>query len=126
MTNKNKLKDMPREEAERLASEGKLIIMTNIQDFLEEEKKEFKKTIQERTMNEDNPQYVLGWNACRYLSNDFIFAHDQRLLAFLKERVEELTPDNFKCYCVGEDGCYANCPKSYKEALDDIITLLTK
>lgn len=24
-----------------------------------------------RIMNEDNPQYVLGWNACRYLSEDF-------------------------------------------------------
>ena len=26
----------------------------------------------ERLLNEDNPQYVLGWNACRYLSKDFI------------------------------------------------------
>ena len=41
----------------------------------------YDKQIQERILNEDNPQYVLGWNACRYLSKQFIkdFLMEKRL-----------------------------------------------
>jgi len=43
--------------------------------------KVYDKQIQERILNEDNPQYVLGWNACRYLSKQFIkdFLMEKRL-----------------------------------------------
>ena len=45
---------------------------TKLTTFEEEKLREFDKTIQQRTMDKDNPQYVLGWNTCRYLSRDFL------------------------------------------------------
>ena len=39
--------------------------MSNIQSKII---KSYNEKIPTRIMNEDNPQYVLGWNACKYLS----------------------------------------------------------
>lgn len=53
---------------------------TTLTTFEEEKLDEFDQIIQERILNEDNPQYVLGWNACRYLSRNLLFSslHQQR------------------------------------------------
>ena len=46
----------------------------------------------ERLLNEDNPQYVLGWNACRYLSKDFI----QKLLNKQAEEYQRVLEESKK------------------------------
>ena len=40
--------------------------------FKEEVSKTYDNKIPERILNEDNPQYILGWNACRYLSKSVL------------------------------------------------------
>jgi hypothetical protein len=46
--------------------------MKTINDIIKASEERFDEKIQERILNEDNPQYVLGWNACRYLSKSFL------------------------------------------------------
>lgn len=58
--------------------------------FEEEKLREYDKTIQQRTMNKDNPQYVLGWNACRYLSRDFLLSSLQQQREMIRKEVEKL------------------------------------
>jgi len=49
--------------------------------------KQYKEKVQVRTMNEDNPQYVLGWNACRYLSEKFILFYNEELKQQILKRI---------------------------------------
>ena len=63
---------------------------TKLTTFEEEKWREFDKTIQDRTLNEDNPQYVLGWNACRYLSRDFLCQALRQQREMIRKEVEKL------------------------------------
>lgn len=96
---------------------------------MKKEIKEFDKTIQERIMNKDNPQYVLGWNACRYLAREFI----NKALSQQKKEIERMIMemkadeskgwelvDEFNC-CPGDDMADA-----YNSALCDILNKIEK
>ncbi len=46
--------------------------MKNYKNQLKKCLENFDEEIPTRTLNKDNPQYTLGWNACKYLCEKFI------------------------------------------------------
>jgi len=98
--------------------------MTNLQDFLEEERKEFEKKV---------TTYQSNTSVKKENLLDFFFTHDQRFLAFLKERVEEILPKNGQNVIIKTNkNITSETPEKtliaigYSQALSDIITLLTR
>lgn len=73
------IKDKPEKFYGEFESHGKMYEVEEIYDKVDQEvdtlqwdwEIKYAKEIPIRVMNEDNPQYVLGWNACRYLSEGF-------------------------------------------------------
>ena len=59
-----------------------------IQQIIQKNMEEFEGEIQERKLNEDNPQYVLGWNACRYLSKSFLSSSQQKVVDEIVKYIE--------------------------------------
>jgi hypothetical protein len=69
-----KVFDLDLEDSKRMATLIDIIVKrVRIEEkekydkLLTSKSEQMEREIQVRVMNEDNPQYVLGWNACRYL-----------------------------------------------------------
>jgi hypothetical protein len=64
----------------------------NIKDIIKQNSEQFDKEIPLRTINNDNPQYVLGWNACRYLCEKFAKQEREKILNSQWEMMMECLP----------------------------------
>jgi len=83
--------------------------------------KKFEKEIPQRILNEDNPQYVLGFNTCRYLSKDFLLQalSDQR-----KEIIEEIEKEEIED--PEREMCSSEYEDAYNQGLSKSIEIIKK
>ena len=86
--------------------------MTTIKTILEE----FEEAIQERVLNKDNPQYALGWNACRYLSKSFLSTKLNEMLGEIEKEIKATQEEVSESQGTHKhDSCY-----------DDALTIISK